>query len=85
VSDNGVLPPEPAGDIYYYYYYYYLIAIVLTHGGSSVHLHTNSPKITDDGTYKTITKRKFAGKLGSAGVPHLRVIHDTRICTVFLF
>jgi hypothetical protein len=60
---------------YYYYYYYYLTAIGLTHGGSSIHLHTNSTQNTEDGTHTTITRKKLGSKLGSAGrAPCLRVI-----------
>jgi hypothetical protein len=37
--------------------YYYLTAIVLTPGGSSIHLHTNSTQNTEDGTHITITRK----------------------------
>jgi hypothetical protein len=52
----------------------------LKHGGSRIHLHTNSTQNTEDGTHITITRRekifakekiitrkKLVRKLGSAG------------------
>jgi hypothetical protein len=42
---------------YYYYYYYYLTAIGLTHGGSSVHLHTHSTQNTEDGTHNNYKEK----------------------------
>jgi hypothetical protein len=71
-----------------HYYYYYLTTSVLTPGGSSIHLHTNSTQNAENGTHITITRKKiitrekitittktFGSKLGNAGrAPSLRVI-----------
>jgi hypothetical protein len=40
----------------------------LTPGGSSIHLHTNSPQNTEDGTHITIKREKnYKEKIGKCG------------------